>query len=111
MARNINSKVVLYADNLTKSIKNAIRETNRRRELQLEYNKKHRIIPKTIIKPIKEKEIYVKDTKHIPKKEIPNMIIQIEVEMREAADRLDFERAIELRETMKRLEKRIGKDY
>lgn len=110
-ARNVNSKVVLYADRLTDSIKQAVRETDRRRELQLEYNKKNKIHPKTIIKPIKMKEILVKDTKHIPKKEIPNIIIEIEVEMREAAERLDFERAIELREMVNRLKKRIGTKF
>ena len=110
-ARNINSKVVLYADKLTDSIKNAIGETNRRREIQFEYNKKHNIHPMTIIKPIKEKEILVKDTKHIPKKEIPNLVIEIDVKMREAADKLEFEKAIELRDMIKKLKKRIGEDY
>ena len=106
-ARNVNSKVVLYADKTTDSIKQAVFETERRRRLQLEYNRKHRITPKTIIKPIREKEIEVKDAKHIPKKEIPNLIIEIDAEMREAADKLDFERAIQLREKMNALKKRI----
>jgi excinuclease ABC subunit B len=107
-ARNVNSKVVLYADNITKSIKEALEETERRRNLQTTFNKEHGITPATIIKPIKEKEVDVKDTKHIPKKEIPNMIIELEAKMREAAEKLDFERAIELRDTAKKLSERLG---
>jgi excinuclease ABC subunit B len=107
-ARNVNSKVVLYADNITKSIKNAIAETNRRRAIQVEYNVRHNITPKTIIKPIRDKEVDVRDTKHIPKNEIPNMIIELEADMREAAERLDFERAIALRDQVKRLRERIS---
>lgn len=105
-ARNVNSRVVLYADNLTDSIKQAVGETERRRRLQLEFNRKHGIKPETIIKPIKEKGVCIKDTKHIPKKDIPDMIIGLEAEMREAADNLDFEKAIELRELIGNLKKR-----
>ncbi|RMF90382.1 MAG: excinuclease ABC subunit UvrB [Methanobacteriota archaeon] len=108
-ARNVNSKVVLYADNPTDSIKKAVAETERRRRMQLEYNRRHGITPRTIIKPVKEKEVDVKDTKHIPKREIPNMIIELEAEMRRAADNLDFERAIELRDRINRLKERIAK--
>ena len=109
-ARNVNSKVVLYADDITGSIDQAVDETNRRRKLQIEYNEKHNIIPETIIKPIKEKIIDVKDTKHIPTKEIPNLIKELEAEMRLAAEKLDFERAIALRDKIKTLTKRIEKD-
>jgi excinuclease ABC subunit B len=98
---------VLYADKHTKSIKQAVKETERRRTLQIAYNKEHVIVPRTIIKAIKEKEIEVKDAKHIPKTEIPNLIVELEVEMREAADKLDFERAIGLREKMNVLKKRV----
>ncbi|MEM0465596.1 MAG: excinuclease ABC subunit UvrB [Candidatus Pacearchaeota archaeon] len=109
-ARNINSKVVLYADVITESIKNAITETNRRRNIQIEYNKKNKIIPKKIIKPIKELAIAVtiKDTKNIPKSEIPNLIIELTKEMEDAAENLEFERAIEIRDKIKELKKRIG---
>ncbi|RZB29422.1 MAG: excinuclease ABC subunit B [Candidatus Argoarchaeum ethanivorans] len=107
-ARNVNSKVVLYADKETDSIKQAVKETERRRKLQTTYNKEHGIIPETIVKAIKEKEIEVKDTKHIPKKDIPNLIIEIDAEMKEAADKLDFEKAIVLRERITELKKRIG---
>jgi excinuclease ABC subunit B len=107
-ARNVNSRVVLYADNLTDSIKSALDETNRRRSLQINFNKKHGITPMTIVKPVKEKEVDLKDTKHIPKKDIPNMIIELEADMREAAENLDFERAIALRDRVARLKQRIG---
>lgn len=106
-ARNVNSKVVLYADNFTESIKKALTETERRRNIQRDYNKEHNIIPQTIIKPIKEKEVDVADTKHVPKKEIPNIIIELETEMEKAADALDFERAIELRDRIKRFKERL----
>ena len=106
-ARNVNSKVILYADNITDSIRKAIEETNRRRNLQLEYNKKYGIVPQTIIKPIKEKIVEVKDIKHIPKKDIPKIIVKLEFEMRDAADNLDFEKAIFLRDKINRLKQTI----
>ncbi|HWR63191.1 MAG TPA: excinuclease ABC subunit UvrB, partial [Candidatus Thermoplasmatota archaeon] len=102
-ARNVNSKVVLYADVLTNSIQRALAETNRRRTVQLNYNEEHGIIPTTIIKPIKEKVVEIKDTKHIPRKEIPVILINLELEMRKAADDLDFEKAIALRDRIKKL--------
>jgi excinuclease ABC subunit B len=71
--------------------------------MQMEYNRMHGITPVTIKKPIREKEVEIQDTKHIPKYEIPNLIIQVEAEMEEAAERLDFERAIELRNKLKKL--------
>jgi len=102
-ARNDHSRVVLYADRMTDSIRSAVAETSRRRTLQMDHNKTHGIIPKTIRKPIREKEADLKDIKHIPKAEIPNLLVQLEAEMLEAADRLDFERAIALRERIKEL--------
>ncbi len=107
-ARNINSKVVLYADKKTKSIIKAIEETKRRRELQMEYNSKHGITPKTIIKPVEEKDIILKDIKHIPKKDIPHIIKGYKKDMQKAADTLDFERAIFLRDKIKELKHRIS---
>ncbi|WP_321504527.1 excinuclease ABC subunit UvrB [uncultured Methanoregula sp.] len=107
-ARNVNSKVVLYADAMTDSMKRAIAETKRRRTLQVAFNKKHNIIPQTIIKPVKEKEVEITDTKHIPKNEIPNVVIELEKEMRDAAERLDFERAIAVREQIKQLHARLS---
>jgi len=106
-ARNASSKVVLYADNMTDSIKRAVDETERRRSMQIAFNEAHGIVPKTIKKPIKEKVVDITDTKHIPKSDIPNVIIELEAEMKEAADRLDFEEAIRLRDMVKKLEKEI----
>ena len=102
-ARNVNSKVVLYADVLTDSIQRALAETNRRRAVQLKYNEEHGITPTTIIKPIKEKVVEITDTKHIPRKEIPVILVNLELEMKKAADDLDFEKAIALRDRIKKL--------
>ncbi len=102
-ARNVNSKVILYADVLTDSIQRALAETNRRRTVQLQYNKEHGITPTTIVKPIKEKVVEITDTKHIPRKEIPVILVNLELEMRKAADDLDFEKAIALRDRIKKL--------
>lgn len=104
-SRNASSKVVLYADNMTGSICKAVEKTKLRRELQMAYNQEHGIVPRTIQKPIKEKMVDITDTKHIPKADIPNVIIQIEAEMRAAAERLEFERAIQLRDMLRKLEK------
>ncbi|MCX6665107.1 MAG: excinuclease ABC subunit UvrB [Euryarchaeota archaeon] len=108
-ARNVNSRVVLYADVLTDSIRKALDETNRRRSIQLEYNKKHGIIPTTIIKPVKEKVVEITDTKYIPKADIPALIVNVELEMRAAADNLDFEKAIMLRDRVNKLKQTLVK--
>jgi len=105
-ARNVNARVVLYGDHVTDSMERALKETSRRRSMQVAYNREHGIVPQTIRKPIKEKEVEIRDTKHIPKKEIPNLIIELETQMREAADRLEFEKAISLREQIKALQER-----
>lgn len=102
-ARNVNSHVVLYADNITDSIKKAVSETERRRNMQTEFNRVNGIVPVTIKKPVREKEVDIKDIKHIPKAEIPNLIIELEADMDAAAESLDFERAIVLRDRIKQL--------
>ena len=99
-ARNANGKVIMYADNESDSMKEAILETKRRREIQEMYNEKHGIIPKTIVKEIKDivsNEVTEKKKK-ISKKEKQEMIIRIEAEMKEAAAKMDFEKAMELRD-------------
>jgi excinuclease ABC subunit B len=106
-ARNVNAKVILYADTMTESMKKAIAETKRRRDMQVAYNAEHNITPQTIKKPVKEKEVDVKDIKHVPKGEIPNVTIGLEKEMRDAAENLDFERAIALRDQIKKLNERL----
>jgi len=109
-ARNIHSRVVLYADRQTDSIVGALAETNRRRAMQVEYNRVHQIEPQTIRKAIKEKAVEIKDSRHIPKKNIPRLIVETEMEMKKAADRLEFERAIELRNRLKEYKKRLESD-
>ena len=106
-SRNANSRVVLYADRMTGSIKKAMETTERRRSLQMAYNQEHSIVPQTIKKPIREKVVEITDTRHIPKSDIPNAIIELEAEMMAAAERLEFERAIQLRDTVRRLEREL----
>ena len=100
-ARNEHGHVIMYADKISEAMEKSIRETERRREIQDKYNKEHGIVPKTIIKSIKEvvsNEIEEKasDVK-LSKKEKENMLVRIEDEMKEAAKNMDFERAMELR--------------
>jgi len=102
-ARNANAHVVLYADTLTDSIRAAVAETERRRQMQVAYNKENGIVPQTIRKPVAAKEVEITDTKHIPKSEIPNLIIELEAQMHEAAEALEFERAIQLRDRVMKL--------
>lgn len=106
-ARNSASKVILYADKETKSMKEAISETERRRNIQLEYNKKNNITPVTIKKAIEDQRIILKDTKHIPNAEKKRLIPQLEVEMKKAAEELNFELAIELRDELNKLKKDV----
>jgi len=106
-ARNADARVILYADTITDSMQKALDETLRRRHLQIAFNKKHGIVPQTIIKPIAEKAVDIKDTKYIPRSEIPDLIVQLEKEMKEASDTLDFERAIHLRDTIKQFRNQL----
>ncbi len=106
-SRNANSRVVLYADKMTDSVKIAMRTTLERRALQMAYNQEHGLVPVTISKPIREKVVEITDIKHIPRSDIPNVIIELETEMGQAAESLDFERAIQLRDNIRRLEKEI----
>jgi len=103
-SRNASSRVVLYADNMTQSIQEAVRQTERRRSIQMAYNQEHGIVPRTIKKPIREKVVDITDIRHIPRSDMPNVIIELESEMMAAAERLEFERAIQLRDTIRKLE-------
>lgn len=117
-ARNIHGQAVLYADKITEAIKEAKEETERRRKLQMEYNRAHGITPETVKKSIREilESIYERDYVTVPKyelqeeeiplTEIPKVIDQLKKEMKQAAKRLEFERAAELRDRIKRLEDR-----
>lgn len=106
-ARNAESKVILYADRMTDAIEQTVRETRRRRNIQLAYNKKHGITPQTIIKPVPQQVSSLHNEKVLPKKEIPNLIIQLDADMKEAAEQLDFERAIQLRNKMNALKAKL----
>ena len=109
-ARNENGHVIMYADIISDAMKKAIDETNRRREIQIKYNEEHGIIPKTIIKEIKEvvsNEVEEKTTKKMSKKETQEMLIKVEEEMKLAAKNLDFERAAQLRDIL--FEMKAGK--
>ena len=102
-ARNANGHVIMYADSISESMKYAINETNRRRKIQIEYNEKHNIIPKTILKDIPKviSNIEVKEKekkKDLTKAEKIDMINNLELEMKRAAKDLDFERAMQLRD-------------
>ena len=107
-ARNAQGKVIMYGDTITESMQYAIDETARRRSIQVAYNQAHGIVPKTIIKPIREvvhsKETkqmtakYLKKKQKLSKKDTATYIAELEKEMRQAAADLDFERAAELRD-------------
>ena len=108
-ARNSEGKVIMYADSITESMDYAIKETNRRRNIQEAYNEEHGIIPKTIIKPIhdvvRSKETKEMTAKYLKKKKMgkkdkETMILNLEKEMKEAARVLDFERAAQLRDIL-----------
>ena len=104
-ARNANGRVIMYADTISESMKIAINETKRRRQIQEEYNQKHNIIPKTIIKEINpiitnNKEVEEQPVIKMSKEEKHKLIMNIELEMREAAKNLDFERAMQLRDIL-----------
>lgn len=104
-ARNSEGHVIMYADTISDSMNVAINETMRRRSIQEEYNKKHGITPKTIIKEIRElisnnKEIEEKEPEKLSKKEKQDLMVKVENEMKDAAKNLDFERAMELRDIL-----------
>ncbi|QQQ87744.1 excinuclease ABC subunit UvrB [Peptacetobacter hiranonis] len=117
-ARNEHGRVIMYADKITDSMRNAIDETKRRREIQDAYNKEHGIIPKTVKKDIRaaieatqaaeEEVVYgIKETDDID--ELKANVAKLTEEMMEAAKNLQFERAAELRDKLKELEEKIAK--
>lgn len=111
-ARNAEGRVIMYADTITGSMKRAIDETERRRKVQSEYNKKHGITPKTIIKDIVNTlEITKKadKTKEIKKQDIPEEIEKLKALMKIASANLDFERCIEIRDTIAKLKLKMRK--
>ena len=110
-ARNVNGKVIMYADTITGSMRRAIDETNRRRKLQIEYNRKHNITPQTVQKSVRdvieatmvaekgpEYKLSQKKVEEMPKSEIKRLVQELEKEMHDAAKALEFERAAVLRD-------------
>ncbi|XJZ30719.1 excinuclease ABC subunit UvrB [Lactobacillus delbrueckii subsp. bulgaricus] len=131
-ARNANGEVIMYADRITDSMKMAIDETNRRRAIQMKYNEEHGIVPKTIIKPVRDMISVVKADKEAERsdsfadlnfdeltaKQKKQMIANLKEQMQDAAKRLDFESAANLRDAIIELEgsvrkpiKKKGKDF
>lgn len=115
-ARNVNGRVILYADEITGSIDRAVRETNRRRQKQIEYNTANNITPKTIVKHIYDSIRIVKETSSddydvfddtLTAEEIQNLIIALRKDMKACAIRLEFEKAAELRDKIEFLAKKI----
>ena len=108
-ARNSEGKVVMYADKITDAMKKAIDETNRRREIQMQFNKEHNITPKTIVKKIENTLQITKAAKaqKLRKEEIPKEIETLKGLMQTAASRLDFETAIEIRNRISELRKEL----
>jgi excinuclease ABC subunit B len=104
-ARNVNGRVIMYADKISEAMEGAIQETNRRRAIQEAYNIKNNITPKTIIKEIRDlitnnKEVFESKPEKMSKKDRELLILNIESEMKQAAKELDFERAMELRDIL-----------
>jgi len=106
-SRNEHGTVIMYADNITQSMKHAMDETTRRRKKQMQYNQEHNIIPKTIIKSVPEQETALDDSKLKSIHDLVTDIIDLEAQMTKYSEDLDFERAIECRDRIKRLEKEI----
>ena len=116
-ARHVEGKVIMYANFITESMEKAISETNRRREIQKEYNEKHHITPTSIKKDVSlglraiipEKQAENKlDIKRIPKDELPNLVKQLTSEMQLAAANLEFERAALIRDEINKIKEYIG---
>jgi excinuclease ABC subunit B len=111
-ARNLDGKVILYSDRVTDSMKQAIGETERRRKRQIEYNKDHKITPRTIIKPIPEAAAEVSgiavDTKSMTRQDLVKLAVETEATMKRFAEELEFEKAIAFREKLTKIRKALG---
>jgi excinuclease ABC subunit B len=106
-ARNVNGSVIMYADNVTKSMSLAVDETKRRQAKQIKYNKEHGITPQTIIKSVPKQVTTLDESKLKSVYDLSTTIIELESQMKKYSEDLDFERAIECRDRIKRLEKEI----
>ena len=118
-ARNAEGHVIMYADTITDSMREALDETNRRREIQMKYNEEHGITPQTIKKAVrdlisiskviaKEEVRFEKDPESMTKKELEKLIGEIQKKMQKAAADLNFEAAAELRDKMLELKKQLN---
>jgi excinuclease ABC subunit B len=111
-ARNLDGTVIMYSDHITQSMKQALEETERRRKKQLEYNKRYKITPKTIVKPISEsiKEIddVQVDAKSMAREDLFKLAIETEATMKRFAEELEFEKAIMFREKLDKIRKALG---
>ncbi len=111
-ARNLEGAVIMYSDHTTQSMKQALEETERRRKKQLEYNKKHRITPKTIVKPIPEGAKEIGDigveTKSMTRQDLIKLSVETEATMKRFAEELEFEKAIMFREKLSKIRKVLG---
>ncbi len=106
-SRNVTGTVIMYADTTTKSMKNAIDETIRRRKKQILYNEQHGITPKTIMKSVPEQETALDESKLKSIHDLRNDVIDLDAQMKKYSEELDFEQAIACRDRIKRLEKEI----
>ncbi len=106
-ARNANGAVIMYADHPTESMKRAIAETKRRQKKQILYNKQHNITPQTIIKSVPQQVTTLDESKLKSTFDLKTDMIDLEAQMKKYSDELDFERAIECRDRIKRLEQEI----
>ena len=111
-ARNIDGAVIMYSDHVTDSMKTAVEETERRRARQLAYNRRHKITPRTIVKPVPEgprSEISeAAETKSMTKRDLHRLAIETEAAMKKYAEQLDFENAILFREKLAKIKRAIG---
>ena len=108
-ARNINGSVIMYADSTTKSMKLAIEETTRRRKRQLDYNLQHNVTPRTISKPIPEPAVDVDLSGYKTAKDLKEDIKTLKIQMAKYSDELDFEKAIDCRNRIYRIEEELKK--
>ncbi|PNW54022.1 UNVERIFIED_CONTAM: excinuclease ABC subunit B [Euhalothece sp. KZN 001] len=122
-ARHVDGQAILYADQLTDSMDQAIQETQRRRKIQMEYNKKHGITPQSIVKKqnnsilsfldisrrlnSQQLEMVYEQADELPLDKIPQLVEQLEAEMKDAAEKLEFEKAANLRDRVKQLREKL----
>ena len=106
-SRNVEGRVVMYANRITGSMQRAIDETDRRRDMQIKYNREHNITPKTIIKAVEQREV-TEETAVPPQENIICYIMELEAEMERAASDLEFERAAKIRDKIAKLESELS---